>query len=237
MGNPAQANTALITPFDFLSAAHCYVGTGYLHIKAHYELETDNILDLSHIEFLHPLFASEAVRSAKVQSLQEDDTVWSKRFIARDTPPDFIYTGFNIPRGELVDRWLDVRWNAPANMVLHIGGVRSGQPREKGLQLLQAHIFTPESSTTTHYFYAVSFPRAMGPQGEQLARQSVETLRGPFESEDQPIVEAIARNMGAQSFWDCEPLLLSIDGASVLARRILAKKIAAEQSTERPAFN
>ncbi len=230
MGDPAQANPDLITPFVFLSPAHCYVGTGYLRINAHYELETDNILDLSHIEFLHPLFASEAVRAAKVQSFQDGDTVWSKRFIARDSPPDFIYGGFGIPRGELVDRWLDVRWNAPANMALHIGGVISGQPREKGRQLQQAHIFTPESATTTHYFYAVSFPRAMGPQAEQLARQSVETLRGPFESEDKPIVEAIARNMGARSFWDCKPLLLSIDGASVLARRILADKIDAEQT-------
>ena len=66
MGEPAQANPDLITPFDFLSPEHFYAGTGYLHINAHYELESDNILDLSHIEFLHPLFASEAVRAAKV---------------------------------------------------------------------------------------------------------------------------------------------------------------------------
>jgi len=86
-------------------------------------------------------------------------------------------------------------------MVLNVGGVISGQPREKGVQLQQAHVFTPESATTTHYFYAVSFPRAMG----------------------------------TQSFWDLKPLLLSIDGASVLARRILAKKIDAEQSDQPPA--
>ena len=93
MGDPARADPNSITPFDFLSPEHCYVGTGYLRINAHYELETDNILDLSHIEFLHPVFSSEAVRSAKVQSSQEGDTVWSKRFITRDTPPDFIRTG------------------------------------------------------------------------------------------------------------------------------------------------
>lgn len=117
-------------------------------------------------------------------------------------------------------------------MVLHVGGVISGQPREKGRQLQQAHIFTPESASTTHYFYAVSFPRVMGPQAEQLANQAVETLRGPFETEDKPIVEAIARNMGTQSFWDCKPLLVSIDGAATLARRILARKIEAEQSCD-----
>jgi hypothetical protein len=63
-----------------------------------------------------------------------------------------------------------------------------------------------------------------------MALESVEQLRAPFETEDKPIVEAVARNMGDTSFWDAKPLLLPIDGAAVLARRILAKKIEAEES-------
>jgi len=230
MGDPAKADPEAIVPFEFNTPEHWHVGTGHLLINAHYELETDNILDLSHIEFLHPLFASEAVRAAKVQSIQDGDTVWCKRFITRDSPPEFLYRSFNIPPGELVDRWLDVRWNAPAMMVLHAGGVVSGKPRESGLEVRQAHVFTPESAHTTHYFYSISFPRALGEQGAQMARESVELLRGPFEQEDKPVVEAIARNMGDTSFWDAKPLLLPIDGAAVLARRILAKKIEAEQT-------
>lgn len=66
--------------------------------------------------------------------------------------------------------------------------------------------------------------RPAAPAGA-LANHAVETLRGPFDTEDKPIVEAIARNMGTQPFWDCKPLLLSIDGAATLARRILAKKM------------
>src|SRR5262249_8182596 len=96
----------------------------------------------------------------------------------------------------------------------------------------QAHVFTPETATRTHYFYSISFPRALGEQGALLAQQSVEQLRAPFEMEDKPIVEAVARNMGDTSFWDSKPLLLPIDGAAVLARRILARKIAAEESTD-----
>ena len=230
MGDPAKADPELIVRFDFLSPQEWYVGTGHLRINAHYELETDNILDLSHIEFLHPLFASEAVRRAQIQSVQEGDTVWCKRFIVRDSPPDFIRNGFQIPDGELVDRWLDVRWNAPATMVLYAGGVISGQPRESGLEVQQAHVFTPETPTTTHYFHSISFPRSLGEQGAQLAQDSVASLRGPFETEDKPILEGIAHNMGDAGFWDLRPALLSIDGAAVLARRILEKKIQAERS-------
>jgi vanillate O-demethylase monooxygenase subunit len=93
----------------------------------------------------------------------------------------------------------------------------------------QAHVFTPETATTTHYFYSVSFPRALGEMGAQRAQESVAILRAPFEMEDKPIVEGIARNMGEASFWDLKPVLLQIDTAAVLARRILAKKIEAEQ--------
>jgi vanillate O-demethylase monooxygenase subunit len=229
MGDPQRAEPEQIVPFDFLAPESWHVGTDHMLINAHYELETDNILDLSHIEFLHPLFASEAVRAAQVQSVQEGETVWCKRFIVRDSPPDFIRTGFQIPPGELVDRWLDVRWNAPATMALYAGGVSSGKPRETGMEVKQAHVFTPETATTTHYFYSISFPSTLGEMGAQMARESVAILRAPFEMEDKPIVEGIARNMGGASFWDLKPVLLQIDTAAVLARRILAKKIEAEQ--------
>lgn len=231
MGDPARADPERIVPFDFMVPEHSYVGTGHLLINANYELETDNILDLSHIEFLHPLFASEAVRAAQVQSQQDGETVWCKRFMSRDDPPDFIRSGFQIPAGELVDRWLDVRWNAPATMALYAGGVTSGKPRESGVVVQQAHVFTPETATTTHYFYSIGFPRTLGEAGARMAEESVATLRTPFEMEDKPIVEAVARNMGDTSFWDLKPLLLQMDTAAVLARRILAKKIDAERAT------
>lgn len=229
MGDPAKADPDSIVAFNFNAPEAWHVGAGYLRIEANYELETDNILDLSHIEFLHPLFASEAVRAARVQSVQDGETVWCKRFITGDSPPEFIYSSFHVPPGELVDRWLDVRWNAPANMVLHAGGVGSGKPRETGIEVQQAHVFTPETANTTHYFYSMSFPKDLGEQAALMARDSVELLRGVFEREDRPIVEAIARNMDDTSFWDLKPLLLPIDGAAVLARRILARKIEAEQ--------
>jgi vanillate O-demethylase oxygenase-like protein len=68
----------------------------------------------------------------------------------------------------------------------------------------------------------------MGVVGEQLAATQVGFLRGPFELEDKPIVEGVALNMGESSFWDLKPVLLSIDHAAVLARRILQKLVDAE---------
>jgi vanillate O-demethylase monooxygenase subunit len=91
-------------------------------------------------------------------------------------------------------------------------------------------IASAETPTSTHYFYAISFPRAMGELGAQLATENAKALRGPFEQEDKPFVEAVAANMGDAGFWESKPLLLSIDGAAVNARRIMERLIEAEKA-------
>lgn len=228
LGDPQLADPAQIPAFDFLNPDTWAVGTGHMVVDAHYELETDNILDLSHIEFLHPLFSSEAVRRGKITCTQEGQTVWSRRMITDDDPPDFIRKAFNIPTGARVDRWLDVRWNAPALMALWTGGVASGLPRDQGVDWHSAHLFTPESDTRTHYFWALAFPRTMGPSAEQLARENVPVLRMTFEQEDKPMIEAVQRNMREQDLWSLQPVLLPGDAAAVRARRILQARIEAE---------
>lgn len=222
MGEPERADPSRIPSFPFNDAADWAIGAGHLAIDGEYELEIDNILDLSHIEFLHPLFSSEAVRRAKVDFEQDGDTVWSKRHMTNDMEaPEFLRQAFQIPPGKPMDRWLHVRWDAPASMALWSGGVTSGLPPEQGIVVPGAHCFTPETAGRTHYFYSISFPRAIGPMAETLAAQNVEALRGPFEREDKPIIEAVSRRMAGADLWDLKPVLLSGDAASVRARRLL----------------
>jgi len=230
MGDPSRADPAAIPDFSFNDPEHWAVGCGSMVVDAPYELEIDNILDLSHIEFMHPLFSSDAVRRAKVECEQVDDTVWCRRFMADDRQvPDFLRQAFQVPEGAL-DRWLHVRWNAPASLALWAGGVSAGRPPEQGIVSPSAHCFTPESRERTRYFYSISFPRAMGPMAETLAAQNVEVLRSPFENEDKPIVEAVARRMGSNDLWALKPVLLAGDAAAVRARRILRAQIEKEEA-------
>lgn len=230
MGDAQRADPALIPAFPFNDPGHWAVGTGAMVIDAPYELEIDNILDLSHIEFMHPLFASDAVRRGKVECEQEGDTVWCKRFMPDDTHvPDFLRQAFQVEQGA-IDRWLHVRWNAPATLALWAGGVASGQPMAHGIVSQQAHCFTPESRGRTHYFYSIAFPRALGPMAEEMAAQSVVALRAPFEHEDKPVVEAVGRRMGGADLFALKPVLLPGDAAAVRARRLLAALIEKEQT-------
>jgi vanillate O-demethylase monooxygenase subunit len=126
MGDAQRADPELIPAFPFNDPEHWAVGTGSMIVDARYELEIDNILDLAH-RVHAPLFSSDAVRRGEVECVQDGQTVWSKRFMPDDTQvPDFLRQAFQLPAGA-VDRWLHVRWNAPASLALWAGGVASGR--------------------------------------------------------------------------------------------------------------
>lgn len=229
LGDPALADPAKLPEFSVLDPARYAAGHGYLKAKAHYELESDNIMDLSHIEFLHPLFATEAVRHGKIETSQEGSAVWSKRFITNDHLPPFLEEIFGLEPGTAADRWLDCKWQAPALIELYSGATAAGRPREEGSEAPSVHFFTPETATTTHYFYAMCCPRSAGPMAQQIAQQQTDAVRAPFEAEDLPVVEAQQEMIGDADFMSLNPVLLPSDAGAGRARRVLAKLIAQEE--------
>ena len=231
LGDPQKADPGLLPDFPLLDADVYAPGHGYLLAKANYELETDNIMDLSHIEFLHPLFATEAVRLGKTESSQEGNVVWSKRFITNDTLPPFLEEIFGLEPGMKADRWLDCRWQAPALIELYSGATKAGRPRDEGRLAPGVHFFTPETESTTHYFYAMCCPRSLGPDAEQIARAQAEAVRGPFMEEDLPVVEAQQLMIGDAEFFSLKPVLLPGDAGAGRARKVLQKLIAEEAAT------
>lgn len=233
MGDPVRADTATIPDFSCMDRDAWYVGEGYLKPAAHYQLEIDNILDLSHIEFLHStLLGSEAVRRAKTEVRQEGRSIWSLRFMQNEVLPEAACQQFGIPVGMAVDRWLDVRWDAPANMLLLGGACPTGQTREAqvGLPFTNPHLFTPETQSTSHYWFAMCLPKSMGPQAEATAQQVVEIFKDTFDREDTPMLVLQQSSIGTQDFWGLKPVLLPSDAAGVRVRRHLDQLIHAEQA-------
>ena len=229
MGDPALADTARIPDFAFQDPDTWYTGTRYLHVKASYVLEVENIMDLSHIEYLHPTtLASPGVSKGVYTSSQEGDVVWSKRFTESDTAPDALADAMCLQRGTLIDRWMDVRWHAPGNMALFGGGVPTGRPRSEGVNASQVHCFTPETGRTSHYWFGISFPLAMGDIVKQMAEERIDWLKVPFETEDLPMLESQQRNM--DEFGDPKLVLMAGDSGGVKARRVLERMIATEEA-------
>ena len=85
------------------------------------------------------------------------------------------------------------------------------------------HIFTPETSASTHYFLAGSSDISHEPPAMPAG------VKDPIREEDKPMLEAIQRRMKGRDFWSMKPLMLPVDGAAVLSRRILQNMIATEE--------
>lgn len=231
MGDMEAVDEALIPDFACMDPAHFYVAKRYLHARANYILESDNILDLSHIQYLHPsTLGSSGVSQAITRVEQHGNTIWSYRQTVAEIMPDFLYAAMGITPGTPVDRWIDVRWDAPANMLLLAGAVPTGQPRTEGRETHLPHLFTPETDTTTHYWFSFPIPREMGEMGERIAEEQVAALNQPFSTEDLPMLEAQQTMMGDAEFWSLKPVLLTGDAAAVRARRVLDKLIADEHA-------
>lgn len=223
-GDADQADDSLIPDFSALDAPKPIV-RGRMNFGANYEIINDNLLDLSHVEFIHPeSFRTEGKIFAGQYDAEEtaDGAIWSRWSMFNTVPPAFLE---HVPKDVRLDEWIDMRWHAPASMLLHIGFTHAGTPRESAPfpGMVNPHIITPETTTSSHYF----FTRDPGDESEALANQV-------FEDEDRPMLEWIQRTMGDKDFWDWKPVILHVDAAGIRARRRLMKLRRAEQASAEP---
>lgn len=231
-GEPAEADPSLIPDFSFVPDAPGWrTIRGYTLMNANYEYGTDNLLDLSHIEFVHKgSFAGQGVIFAGEHSVrQEGSTLHSNWWMPGIAPPSVAMGRF--PPDAVVDHWLEMRWNAPASMQLNIGVCPHGEPREAGFDLPQAHILTPANQNQTHYFWSSSRPNDTDNPGLDAMLKAMFTQA--FDDEDKPLIEAAYANVRANleaggDFWSEKPLSLGIDQGGARARRLLEKLISQE---------
>ena len=228
-GESEKADPALIPDFSMLAETPVSRTVhGYVLMKANYEYGTDNLMDLSHIEFVHVgSFAGAGVIFAgRHEVLKEGDSLRSNWWMPGVKTPGHARGVY--PSDMITDHWLDMRWNAPASMHLEIGATPAGQPRQAGVIVQQAHILTPETDGTTHYFWATS---VAAPPGAPDMRETVGAMmRHAFDEEDKPMIEAAYANLEGADFWDQPPVSIGVDRGGVLCRRKLQELLEREST-------
>ncbi|MFL9886729.1 aromatic ring-hydroxylating dioxygenase subunit alpha [Paraburkholderia agricolaris] len=236
-GDESRADVNLIPNFGHLESPGLKtIGAQMLQL-AHYELVVDNLMDLSHVNYLHaPYQQVDDFLQAKHDVVQEGNTLESRRTVWSTRAPQSFRPFLSDPDAP-VEYWLNIRWHAAGCCELETGVVPVGEPREKGLIRIGSHIVTPESETRTRYFYASSRNyRLDDPEADE------ETSRWQqigFHEQDKPMIEAVQSRMGDSDLLSKRPILLATDAASIRARRLLASMIddetAATQSAS-PAY-
>ena len=229
-GDPQAVDASLIPDFSYLSDPAYKHVFGTTHVNAHYELETDNLMDLSHVDLLHPAFAGVLSTRSKFKATRTGNQVQANWFSTSATNPPSMEYGPFPTNGGLIDQWLEMRWDPPASMYLSVEVTKAGASREAGYAMPGVHILTPETDRSTLYFWAGSLHAEDQVPMDQFRESFVQT----FEHEDKPMLERVAAAMEGQTdLLSMQPLLLRSDAGAVLARRVLAEMIAKEQQTAR----
>lgn len=232
-GDPAAADESRIPDFSMVDdGPGVRVVRGYMLLEAPYEFGIDNLMDLSHIEFVHRgSFAGAGVIFAGQHQVREDgDAIWSNWWMPNVPAPS--HTRGIYPPDLRCDHWLEMRWNAPASMRLQIGSTPTGQPRAAGLVAEQSHILSPAGPTTTHYFWATTrYHDLDSAETDAFLR---ELFRQAFDEEDKPIIKAAYENLEGEEFWSAKPVSLGVDAGGLRVRRRLKALLARESGTMEP---
>jgi vanillate O-demethylase monooxygenase subunit len=188
-------------------------------------------MDLSHIEFVHTgSFAGAGVIFAGKHTVKEQDgALHSNWWMPGVKAPAHTFGIY--PRDMVTDHWLDMRWEAPASMLLEIGATPPGAKREAGVIVKQAHILTPETETSSHYFWATtrSSP-VVTPEIDGMLRS---LMHQAFNLEDKPMIEAAYHNLNGKDFWERRPVFLGVDAGGASARRMIQRLKAAESAQQK----
>jgi vanillate O-demethylase monooxygenase subunit len=128
-GISTLADESLIPDYrEFANAPPDATIRGYLPTDCHYELLVDNILDLTHADYLHAgTLGNGSLTSsqARITDLSERslDVTWlssGERAVPAFDP--------HLRRpGEPSDQWTAVTWTAPGNMLLRVGATLQGE--------------------------------------------------------------------------------------------------------------
>ena len=229
MGQAELANPDKIPAFSFLSDKEKF-GTcqGYSHIKGNYQLIADNLLDLSHVHYLHPHIHEGSDFSAFTNKVKLDgDTVWSMLWRHRYALDEKRQYMMGLPAE--VEGQGHSRWDVPGVLLVDTALWEHGKSLEEpgSVETPSVHLLTPETEFTTHYFWASG--RTFDIHNEAMSAGTAHMMKTVFETQDGPMVEAQQADMGASTdFLDHHPIILKADAAGVMARRILKRKLKEE---------
>lgn len=232
MGEAAAADPKLIPDFGVLDdiSGTSTVRRDFMVMDAPYELIVDNLLDCSHVCYVHEgILGNEQMVPVRTTIAQhEGDSFTVSRFMP-DVPIPRMFALLYRQDGVQVDTWSDITWFAPACMLLDTGVTEVGRPRSEGTGMRSVHILTPETNGTANYFFSGRrWGVRPGTETEDVRQEISDLRRFAFEEQDEPMIRAQHHIMSLTPPTR-RPVMLETDVGVVRWRRAMEKRIAQEQ--------
>jgi vanillate O-demethylase monooxygenase subunit len=228
-GDPAKADPALIEDFHWMDDPAWRFGGSSLHVEAHYLLLVENLLDTTHLPFLHPTtLGTDDFARSEFEVAREGDRIKVTRWLM-DKPP----APFHKRMGEFVDdvnvdRWQITSFAPPSFVKLDVGsaiagtGARQGD-RSQGMNMMNLNAITPETDRTAHYFWAQAYNFKLDQRWvADLVRSQVTKAF----LEDMALIKAQQQNL---DLGPSPVVNLGQDRAWVAMRQIVDRLVAEEQ--------
>ncbi len=156
MGDPSQADPARVPDFCENGEEGWAPARDYLLIEANWRLVIDNLLDLTHLTFVHKTtLASSGIQENPLAVSVEGDRVTARREML-DVEPAPIFHTIRTFDGN-IDRFQDLTFIPPNHVHIKISARPAGKTDDPDMahHVVLNHL-TPETERTTHYFWTIS---------------------------------------------------------------------------------
>jgi len=230
MGDAARADASKIVDFPYHNdPVHWPMKHDCYPIKGSYKLMVDNLMDLTHLGYLHgkTIGGNPAIHvEAEMKTVRTPTGLKFTRWMLNSAPPPTYVKAAGF-KGR-VDRWQEFEWIAPGSVLQWTGakdvgtGAYEGK-RDGGFQFRLFHGLTPETETSCFYFWSACLGyRQNEPEAlEQFYREVAPTFL-----EDKEMVEAQQARL--TELGEATLVDIAADANRMTMRRFLDRMIADE---------
>jgi vanillate O-demethylase monooxygenase subunit len=228
MGDPAKADPAMIPDHHELGLGRAgYTASAIfcMEIKANYQLLHENLLDTSHIQYLHPgQLDNDNAGEATFKTEYLDDRIR----IVREMPNTLLNAAmarlFKLPEGSLIDRDLVTETYPPNLSVVQNVFREPGRPNDPPkVHVIVPMAITPGGPRLTYQFttVATSYP-------EQRTKQQNDHVWNVF-TQDRDALEAIQQGFDELG-PDAPEFSVKADQAALRCRQIITDMVRREEA-------
>ncbi|HJU17055.1 MAG TPA: aromatic ring-hydroxylating dioxygenase subunit alpha [Stellaceae bacterium] len=230
MGDPAQADPKGIVDFPFHNDKAAWPNKHDVYpIKGHYMLMVDNLMDLTHLGYLHARTVGgnpNAHVGADMKTVRTPTGLKFTRWMRNSLPPPSYVRAAGF-KGR-VDRLQEFEFVAPSTILQWTGAIDAGAAyadpqRDFPFQFRLFHGLTPETEESCFYFWsAANGYRQNEPEATEQLFQEI----APTFVEDRVMVEAQQARLG--EFGEEGLVDIASDAARMHMRRMVERLIAEE---------
>lgn len=233
-GDPMLADAELIPDMHQMGSDE-WAGDGKtIDVRANYQLVLDNLMDLTHEEFLHSSsIGQKELSESDIEVTHDDRTVTVTRFMENiDAPPFWLKNmrdKFPDFEGK-VDRWQIIEFQMPSTICIDVGVAKAGTgaltgDRSQGVNGYVMNTISPVDQSNAMYYWA--FMRNYRLESQRITTELRDGVHGVFAEDEEMLT---AQQQAILDNPDHEFYNLNIDAGGMWVRRLIQRAVEAERA-------